>query len=102
MGGEGKAGEGREEREVGELRKKFRGGVCLRTPRETKRRGGEGRGGDGLGEVVPHHFQIGSAVTGCLAAMWALQAGPLIGGLQCWLRPADSQRTDTSGDHQLT
>jgi hypothetical protein len=32
----------------------------------------------------------------------SVQAGPLIGGLQCWLRPADSQRTDTSGDHQLT
>jgi hypothetical protein len=32
----------------------------------------------------------------------SVQAGPLIGGLQCWLRPADSQRTGTSGDHQLT
>jgi hypothetical protein len=61
MGGEGKAGEGREEREVGELRKKFRGGFAPAPPGKRKEGEGEGRGGDGLGEVVPHHFQIGSA-----------------------------------------
>jgi hypothetical protein len=46
MGGEGKAGEGREEREVGGTEEKISRGVCPRTPRETKRRGGgrEGRG----------------------------------------------------------
>jgi hypothetical protein len=56
MAGEGKAGEVREEREVGGT-----AGGLPRIPRETKRREAEGRGGDGLGEVVPHHFQIGSA-----------------------------------------
>jgi hypothetical protein len=47
MGGEGKAGEGREEREVGELRKKFRGGLPPHPQGNEKK--GRGKGGEGMG-----------------------------------------------------